>query len=794
MPNIRTSSDREVGHVTAVSNYSVTVVLDPEIRSQVRSYTRQLSVVTQVGGYLLFPVGPGESAVGIIVWASENEAVEPDDKTGVTLRLARPRRLLRLNLLGLLKEKEPFKPGVSSYPNLETAALLPSDTELKAILDYRSRDTEKDVDTALGIGASAVYGGQGVTASFNDLLGRPLGIIGNTGSGKSWTVASVVQSAIRRLGTDKHVAKVIVLDINGEYSQAFGVPQASRRLNEVYLNGTRFELPLWLFNLAELTSFFGASEASQVPVLERVVTTIREEELGGLRGMLLSRYNILDRAQNCVESLRFYVNQMNGDYVGRNTRELLAILEGLAPGLLEVAAGLSAEPGQLALFAKRAGDCSAQIPEDRYAMYGRLAQVVRDPLEQMVCDYSPVIQELRSRLATSAGSQRVTADSPVPFDAPLLERDAYFMAALSTQRGIERMQEYIATMRLRIHRQLSDRRWSVFTSAKHADGAAFSSLVATMMDRSGAPVTVVDCSMLANDVLPFFCAVFGRILLELREHALPDGRTVQPFALVLEEAHNYLQPPYEGQPAGIRLSRETFERIAKEGRKFGLSLIVASQRPSDVSQTVISQCANFVVHRIQNPDDIEYFKRILPLGSRDLLDQVPILAPGDALLMGSAANVPVRVRVRPPSPPPTSETPKPWRDWQPGKPRFDVGTSIKVWLDEAGASANDKGAGPPADEETEWDSAARVAVEQALENADWDEDTKTVTLHDPRDEGELTVADREQLEEFLREMANEAFCGCVPRADNENMYECDDYGIVDEALAEYEDRLNQFFG
>jgi DNA helicase HerA-like ATPase len=191
--------------------------------------------------------------------------------------------------------------------------------------------------------------------------------------------------------------------------------------------------------------------------------------------------------------------------------------------------------------------------------------------------------------------------------------------------------------------------------------------------------------MLANDVLPFFCGVLGRIVLELREHADPGKRTAQPFVLVLEEAHNYLKPPREHEPAGTRLSRETFERVAKEGRKFGLSLVVASQRPSDVSATVLSQCANYVVHRIQNPDDIEFFKRILPLGSRDLLDQIPILAPGDALLMGSAVNVPVRVRIRPPSPPPTSETPKPWQDWQPGKPPFNVNDSISVWLSETGA-------------------------------------------------------------------------------------------------------------
>jgi DNA helicase HerA-like ATPase len=152
--------------------------------------------------------------------------------------------------------------------------------------------------------------------------------------------------------------------------------------------------------------------------------------------------------------------------------------------------------------------------------------------------------------------------------------------------------------------------------------------------------------------------------------------------IFLEEAHNYLRPRRDDESHGLQLPRETFERIAKEGRKFGLSLIIASQRPSDVSATVLSQCANFIVHRIQNPDDIDFFKRILPIASRDLLDQLPILAPGDGLLLGSALNVPARVKVRKPSPAPTSETPKPWKSWQKSELKFNVDEAIEVWTQE----------------------------------------------------------------------------------------------------------------
>ena len=111
----------------------------------------------------------------------------------------------------------------------------------------------------------------------------------------------------------------------------------------------------------------------------------------------------------------------------------------------------------------------------------------------------------------------------------------------------------------------------------------------------------------------------GRVLLEIRENVPAKARYKHPWVLVLEEAHNYARPTRADEVKGQTLSRLAFERIAKEGRKFGLSLIIASQRPSEISQTIISQCVNFISHRLQNPDDIDHFRRIIPMQARRLL-------------------------------------------------------------------------------------------------------------------------------------------------------------------------------
>ena len=130
---------------------------------------------------------------------------------------------------------------------------------------------------------------------------------------------------------------------------------------------------------------------------------------------------------------------------------------------------------------------------------------------------------------------------------------------------------------------------------------------------------------------------------------------------------------------GHKLARLSYERIAKEGRKFGLSLIIASQRPSEVSQTIISQCANFISHRLQNPDDIEHFRRIIPIQARRLLDQVTILAAGEAIVFGSAFHVPARVQFDRPRPGPYSQTAAPFHEWSKEKAPFPLPEVISAW-------------------------------------------------------------------------------------------------------------------
>lgn len=130
---------------------------------------------------------------------------------------------------------------------------------------------------------------------------------------------------------------------------------------------------------------------------------------------------------------------------------------------------------------------------------------------------------------------------------------------------------------------------------------------------------------------------------------------------VLEEAQNYIGQPRQGEEESI--SRVVFERVAREGRKYGLGLVVASQRPSELSRTVLSQCSSFIVHRLQNPEDLRYFKDIVPGIYGPLLDQLPALAPQTALVLGECVRAPALVRIREAQPLPRSRDPRFYRYW-----------------------------------------------------------------------------------------------------------------------------------
>jgi hypothetical protein len=172
-------------------------------------------------------------------------------------------------------------------------------------------------------------------------------------------------------------------------------------------------------------------------------------------------------------------------------------------------------------------------------------------------------------------------------------------------------------------------------------------------------VTFLDLSQLASEVLENVTALLGRLIFEFMQRNPNRGEF--PIVLVLEEAHHYISSHVTSERQ--QRARDVFEKIAKEGRKFGLSLVVASQRPSELSRTVLAQCNSFIVHRIQNPDDQDYFKSVISGINRELLGQLPALAQQQALVLGDCVTLPLQVRINDVEPTPHSFDPRFFDIW-----------------------------------------------------------------------------------------------------------------------------------
>lgn len=188
------------------------------------------------------------------------------------------------------------------------------------------------------------------------------------------------------------------------------------------------------------------------------------------------------------------------------------------------------------------------------------------------------------------------------------------------------------------------------------------------------PITIIDLSAIPFDVRPTVTAQIGRLAFEFN-YWNPQYRDF-PILLVCEEAHSYIPRAESSQFAG---ARKSMERIAKEGRKYGVGLTVVSQRPHEVSETVLAQCGSFVCLRMTNPDDQSFVRSILPEAERGLIDTLASLGRGEALVLGEGVPLPTRIQFDAPNPTPNSEDIKFYEKWQSGPDDLNVDSIVDNW-------------------------------------------------------------------------------------------------------------------
>ena len=189
------------------------------------------------------------------------------------------------------------------------------------------------------------------------------------------------------------------------------------------------------------------------------------------------------------------------------------------------------------------------------------------------------------------------------------------------------------------------------------------------------PVKNIDLSGIPHDVA---IAVIGVITKLIYSIQLLQGE-IHPITLVCDEAHVYIPNNFQLSPSERRMV-EVFEDISKEGRKFGITLFPASQRPSELNKTIIAQCANFIVSKLNNENDKALIKGMLPDGDNNIIDSVTMFNPGEVLVIGDATPIPLKIKVDLAIERPISRTVEFWNEWKKDKP-LDVKRLAEKYLE-----------------------------------------------------------------------------------------------------------------
>lgn len=484
----------------------------------------------------------------------EERIAAPDFREAANADLAlldRVSRSLATVPVGTTDASGVFERGTDVLPTVNAPVFAVDDGMIDGIYaSYAEGD--------FSLGRLSLIPGQDAKINLDAFLTRHAAILGQTGGGKSWTVASIIQ----RICAFPQ-ATVVLFDLHGEYGSAFG-DQAE------VISAADFELPYWLMN---------------------------SEELLGL---------MVDRAE-------------------------------------------SAAPNQIAKF-KELLQAAKQGETENQGL----------------------------------GIAKITIDTPVHFS---LKRIVDEFRRLDTERVMGASNREVngplygqfSRLLMRLDSRMNDRRYDLIFSPKtYTSSASMSDLFRRLLGEASGKrrkIVVVDLSSTPFDVRSSVISLIQRCLFDFAYwHRRLKGERY-PIAVFADEAHIYLS----GDDPTCEAARKSAERIAKEGRKYGISLTVISQRPRELSSTILSQCGSFLCLRISNPDDQSYVRNLLPDSVRGITSMFSTLRRGEAILLGDSVMMPTRIRIYRPDPQPQSDDASFATTWAGDPVDLDVDGVLAAW-------------------------------------------------------------------------------------------------------------------
>ncbi len=581
-----------IGYVFSVDGLEIKIKVDKRKNSSHLLYKGDLLKNTSVGGYLKIAKG-----FTSIIAKVGGEYIKEEKYYNYEYKREEDKidRILKVQLLGYI-ENGKFERGIKELPLIYNQCFLLDKDEFSIVHDFVNVN-----DKAIKIGSLALEKGQDINIGINSVFASHIGIFGNTGSGKSYTLAKIYRELFLKFQGNlnfKNNAKFFILDFNGEYvSNEFGndiiINEPNKSIYELSTsnNSNSHQFPISKENINN-TDFWviilDATEKTQKPFLQRVLKNDSFFKKGYVE-IVNDIFNDIIVKEDENLGLKAMTNLLSDlyDYI-ENKQDLLTF---------------KSEIGEK-LGTYKNGNFYIKNPENDKHDKSEIKNIIKKNINDFKFSELNEVKKIGLKIILKYHSEIVNGHSNVEHLSPLIKR---------LDKRIDELSKII---------KYNDE--EIFTNEKP-------NLVIVSLKNVGIEM---------KKMLPLLMCK------QLYDEKKAKNENTTYLNIIIDEAHNILSYKSDRESETWKDYRlETFEEIIKEGRKFGVFLTIASQRPSDISSTIISQLHNYFIHRLINERDIEAVGRTISYLDKVSHDTLPILPTGTCIFAGLSAHVPVVVKI-----------------------------------------------------------------------------------------------------------------------------------------------------
>ncbi len=530
---------------------------------------------------------------------------------------------IKIRFLGEIVDNK-FVGGVIRKPTFNSNIRLINSEELKLLVGENN-------SSSLVIGESPLYDNCTIRVDINDLFSSHMAIFGNSGSGKSCGVARILQNVFANPNLLPFRSNFFIFDAYGEYHNALQtINQINPNLNFKFYttnfnqtDGEVLSIPIWLLDIDDMALLLRADKHSQLTIIERMLK---------LANIFASKDEMAIKYQNhliakAIMSI-LYTNQTSSS----KRNDVFRIIATCSTNEFNLEA-----PVQGIGYTRKFRECFTIDTQGNFPESNLMTEYITSFIDESLDKYEPTTNEF--------------------YTLEDLERALEF--TLISEGLLNNKETYsdAITLKVRLHSLVISENSRYL---RYPNYITMENYIASLVALNGRKAQIVNFNL--EDVDDWFAKVvvkiYSRMLFNFTKRL--KERASIPFHIFVEEAHRYVQNDSDVSLIGYNI----FERIAKEGRKYGVILNLISQRPVEISETVISQCANFLIFKLNHPRDVEYIEKMLPNISKEIVEKQKTLQPGTCMAFGKAFKVPTIVRMQMPNPEPSSSSCDVTSSWQ----------------------------------------------------------------------------------------------------------------------------------